>query len=167
RIEVVKGPGTLLYGSNALGGVVNVIGHNEDEAHQGVRGFVTGGGGTADKQGGIAGGLEYGVNKWLFRGSFGAQRTGDYQTPIGKIPNSASRSNSGSFGLGYYGEKAYIGASYGYDVRRYGIPFSALFEEEEPEGELPPTPDTDVDLRLRRHDFRITGGFRNLTNPLL
>ena len=51
RIEVVKGPGTLLYGSNALGGVVNVIGHHEDEAHDGVRGF-TGVAGSADKQAG-------------------------------------------------------------------------------------------------------------------
>src|SRR5688500_13944753 len=48
RIEVVKGPGTLLYGSNALGGVVNVIGHHEDEAHEGARGFFTAVGGTAD-----------------------------------------------------------------------------------------------------------------------
>ena len=52
RIEVVKGPGTLLYGSNTLGGVVNVIGHHEDEAHDGVRGFFTGVGGTTDKQAG-------------------------------------------------------------------------------------------------------------------
>ena len=166
RIEVVKGPGTLLYGSNALGGVVNVIGHHEDNAQDGVRGFFNGVGGTADRQGGIAGGLEYGVNSWLFRGNVSAQRTEDFQTPIGRIPNSATRSNTGSFGAGYYGTKAYVSGSYGFDVRRYGIPFAALFEEEPKEGELPVV-DEEIDIRARRHNARIAGGFRNLVNPFV
>ncbi|HKP70154.1 MAG TPA: TonB-dependent receptor [Pyrinomonadaceae bacterium] len=167
RIEVVKGPGTLLYGSNALGGVVNVIGHHEDEAHDGVRGFFTGVGGTADKQAGGSGGLEYGFNKWLIRGNASAQRTGDFDTPIGVIPNSATRSNSLSLGGGYYGTKAYVGGTYGYDVRRYGIPFAALFEEPATElGELP-TVDEDIDIRARRHNARIAGGFRDLTNNFI
>jgi len=41
RIEVVKGPATLLYGSNAIGGVVNAItGHHlvHSHPHQGVTG---------------------------------------------------------------------------------------------------------------------------------
>ncbi len=169
RIEVVKGPATLLYGSNAIGGVVNVIGHHENEAHEGVRGFATGVGGTADRQAAFAGGVEYGFKNWLFRGNIGAQRTGDYQTPLERIPNSASRSNSGSFGAGYYGDKAYISGTYGFDLRRYGVPFAALFEgggEPEKLGELPEV-DEEIDLRLRRHNFRISGGFRNLENPFL
>ena len=166
RIEVVKGPGTLLYGSNALGGVVNVIGHHEDEAHDGVRGFFTGVGGTTDKQAGAAGGLEYGINKWLIRGSASAQRTGDFDTPIGEIPNSATRSNAVSFGGGYYATKAYVSGTYGFDVRRYGIPFAALFEEEPTEGELPVV-EEEIDVRARRHNFRVTGGFRELTNNFI
>lgn len=167
RIEVVKGPGTLLYGSNALGGVVNVIGHHEDEAQDGFRGFFTGVSGTADKQAGGAGGLEYGVKNWLVRGNLSAQRTGDFQTPIGEIPNSASRSNAFTFGLGYYGDKAYLGGSYGYDVRRYGIPFAALFEAGgSEEGELPVV-DDEIDVRARRHNLRLTGGFKELINPFV
>ena len=166
RIEVVKGPGTLLYGSNALGGVVNVIGHHEDEAQDGVRGFLTTVAGTADKQAGFSGGAEYGVKNWLFRGNVGAQRTGDFESPLGRIPNSASRSNSGSFGMGYYGKNAYIGGTFGVDVRRYGIPFAALFEEEPKEGELPVV-DEDIDIRARRYNWRVTGGFRNLVNPVV
>ena len=41
RVEVVKGPATLLYGSNAIGGVVNTVsGH--DSPHKGLNGYLTG-----------------------------------------------------------------------------------------------------------------------------
>lgn len=173
RIEVVKGPGTLLYGSNALGGVVNVINSDENEAHEGFRGFFTALAGTADRQGGLAGGLEYGFKNWLFRGNLSAQKTGNYATPLGIIPNSSSRSNTGSFGVGYYGDKAFISGIFNTDIRRYGIPFAALFEgggkEEMPNslgGELPFV-DEDIDIRMRRYNFRINGGFRNLNNSFL
>lgn len=167
RIEVVKGPATLLYGSNAIGGVVNVIGHHEDEAHEGVRGFFNTVGGSADRQGGVAGGVEYGIKKWLFRTNLSAQRTGDFDTPIGRVPNSSTRSNAGSVGAGYFGKKAYISGAYAIDIRRYGIPFAALFEEKMPKvGELPVVED-EIDIRARRHNVRITGGFRNLTNPFI
>ena len=36
RIEVVKGPATLLYGSNAIGGVVNAISGHDEGAHPGL-----------------------------------------------------------------------------------------------------------------------------------
>jgi iron complex outermembrane receptor protein len=167
RIEVVKGPATLLYGSNAIGGVVNIIGHHDNDFHEGFRGFLTTVGGTADRQAAVSGGLEYGFKKWLFRGNIGAHRTADFDTPIGRVPNSASRSNSGSLGAGYYGDKAFFGGKYSFDLRRYGVPFAALFEGgEKPEGELPVV-DEDIDLRLRSHSVRFNGGFRNLTNPFL
>lgn len=172
RIEVVKGPGTLLYGSNALGGVVNVIGNDENEAHEGIRGFATGIAGTADRQAAFSGGVEYGIGKFVLRGNLGAQRTGDYETPLGRIPNSATRSNSGSFSAGYFGDNAYINGGYTADVRRYGIPFAALFEEHDEEeerllGGVLPDVDEDIDIRIRSHKYRINGGFRELTNPFL
>ncbi len=167
RIEVVKGPGTLLYGSNALGGVVNVIGNDENEAHEGFRGFATGLAGTADRQAGFASGVEYGLKKFIFRGNLGAQRTADFETPLGRIPNSASRSNTGSFGVGYYGDKAYINGTYAVDIRRYGIPFAALFEAGPVKEGVLPVVDDEIDLRIRSHKFRVNGGFRELTNPFL
>ena len=171
RIEVVKGPGTLLYGSNAIGGVVNVIGHDDDEASDGFRGFATVVGGSADKQAGVSSGLEYGYRKFLLRGNLSAQRTGDYNSPLGTIPNSASRSNSTSFTAGYFGQKAFARGTYGFDVRRYGIPFAALFEGGDEGGEALagalPTVDDEVDLRARKHNVRFGGGFRDLSNSFL
>lgn len=171
RIEVVKGPATLLYGSNAIGGVVNVISNDENRAHDGFRGFLTAVGGTADRQAGIAGEIDYGYKNWLFRGNVSAQRTGDYATPIGIVRNSASRSNTESFGFGYYGNKFWLNGNYGLDIRRYGIPYAALFEahheEETPARGILPDVDEDIDLRQRRHNFRINGGFRDLNNSFL
>lgn len=168
RIEVVKGPGTLLYGSNAIGGVVNVIANDENREHDGLRGFFTGVAGTVNRQAGFSSGLEYGWNNWLLRGNFSTQRTGDYDTPLGRVPNSSSRVNAGSFGTGYFGNKAYLTGTYSFDIRRYGVPYAALFhehDEEEDADELPHL-DEEIDLRQRQHRFRLNGGFRNLNTFL-
>jgi iron complex outermembrane receptor protein len=152
RLEVVKGPATLLYGSNAIGGVVNAVtGH--DYPHTGVHGYITGLGGTTSDQAGVSGGLEYGSGKWLIWGNASGQRTGDYDTPIGKIENSKTRAGNGLLGFGRYGDKSFFSLSYGYDDRRYGVPFADMFEGEG-NGEF-------IDLDMRRHDFRLTGGFRD------
>ncbi len=152
RLEVVKGPATLLYGSNAVGGVVNAVtGH--DYAHEGVRGYFTALAGTNNGQAGISAGLEYGTGHWMFWGNGSGQRTGDYDTPVGEIPNSKTRAGNGLFGLGRYGDRTFFSLSYGYDNRRYGVPFAGFFEGDE---------DAEIDLAMRRHDLRFTGGLREL-----
>lgn len=169
RIEVVKGPGTLLYGSNALGGVVNVIDNDEFNWHKGFRGYLTTLGSTVDRQGAFSGGLEYGfLNNWMFRGNYSALRSGDYQTPLGRIQNSATRSTSNSFGLGYYSDKVFLSGKFNFDLRRYGIPFAPFFEGGATlfGGTLPIT-DTEVDLRQRSYNFRVVGGFRELNNSFI
>lgn len=154
RLEVVKGPATLLYGSNAIGGVVNAVtGH--DYAHEGVRGYFTGIGGTTNDQGGVSGGLEFGTRNWMIWGNGSGQRTGDYDTPIGKIPNSNTRAGTGLAGFGHYSGKSFFSLSYGYDNRRYGVPFAGIFEGGGGEPE-------DIDLSMRRHEVRFNGGFRDL-----
>lgn len=137
RIEILKGPATFLYGSNALGGVVNVVSGNDDFSHNhtGLTGYVTGLGGSNNNQGGFNGGLQYGTGRFLFFGNGGGQRTSDYDTPIGEITNSKSRTGGGSGGVAFYGDKTYLRFKYGYQDATYGIPFAAMFEAEEEEGE--------------------------------
>ena len=155
RIEVVKGPATLLYGSSAVGGVVNAVtGH--DYAHEGWRGYFTGVGGTTNNQGGASGGLEYGTGKWMFWGNGTLQRTGDYDTPLGRVEQSFTRDANGTLGLGHYGAKNFASFTYGYDRRRYGIPFASFFESGG--AEL----GSDVSINARRHDFKFNGGWRDL-----
>ncbi len=155
RLEVVKGPATLLYGSSAVGGVVNAVtGH--DAAHEGWRGYFTGIAGTTNAQGGVSAGVEHGVGKWMVWGNASGQRTGDYDTPAGRIENSKTRSTSGLAGFGRYDERAFFSLTYSYDNRRYGIPFASFFESGGAET------GSNVDVAARRHDVRFNGGFRDL-----
>src|ERR1044072_988406 len=156
RLEVVKGPATLLYGRRATGGVVNAVtGH--DYAHEGWRGYFTGVGGTTNNQGGASGGLEYGTGKGMFWGNGTLQRTGDYDTPLGRIEQSFTRDANGPLGVGHYGDKNFASFTYGYDQRRYGIPFASFFESGG--GET----GSDVSINARRHDFKFNGGWRDLS----
>jgi iron complex outermembrane receptor protein len=166
RLEVVKGPATLLYGSNAVGGVVNAITNDDDDSHEGFRGYFSGLGSTANRQGAISGGVEYGYKNWLFSGRGSSQREGDFQSPIGRIPNSGSKSFFGTGNVGYYGQKGFATFNLSSEKRRYGVPFAALFEEEKERplfGEtLPEPPDEEIDLRIRQNNYRFRGGFRDI-----
>ncbi|HBR56517.1 MAG TPA: hypothetical protein DEA22_03465, partial [Blastocatellia bacterium] len=146
---------------------VNAIAQEDGDYHDGFRTALTGIGGTADDQGAFSGNLEYGRKRWLFRGSLSAQRSGDYDSPVGKIQNSGARSNTENFGVGYYGAHSFFNGSYGLDIRRYGIPFAPLFEEGGPiTGEIPIL-DEEIDIRQRRHNFRFNGGFSDLQNSVI
>ena len=150
KLEVVKGPATLLYGSSAIGGVVNAItGHQS--AHQGLRGSITAIGSTNNWQGGGGGGIEYGWKNWLFWGTGSGQRAGDYQTPIGRITNSYTEQSAGTGGFGYYPDRAFLSLDYTFDRTRYGIPFNPA--EADPEI---------VFLNPRRHSIRLNTGLRDL-----
>ena len=148
KVEIVKGPATLLYGSSAIGGVVNTIsGH--DSAHPGLNGYLTGVGSTNGPLGGGSAGVEYGTDRWLVWGNGGGQGSGNYNTPLGHVLNSFTREASGAAGFGYYPERGFFSFDYNYDKKRYGIPFNP--EEVDPEI---------VELNPRRHSFEFRGGFR-------
>ena len=149
RVEVVKGPATLLYGSSAIGGVVNAISAHES-SHEGLRGYITGIGATNNYQGGGSAGIEYGKGNWLVWGNGGGQRAGDYNTPLGRVTNSFTRDGNGSGGFGYFG-KGWFSADVSYDNRKYGIPFDPT--EEAPEV---------VFLTPRRTSVQAKGGYRDL-----
>jgi len=134
RVEVVKGPATLLYGGSAMGGTVNAISRHHDfsqhaHRHDGMRGFITGSGGTANAMGGASGGFEYGSGKWMAWGSVGGMRSGDYSIPGGEqVFNSRTWSTGGRGGFGYYGDRYFFSVEAGRDDGENGIPFAHEFE---------------------------------------
>jgi iron complex outermembrane receptor protein len=144
-IEVVRGPATLLYGSSAIGGVVNLVSEEiPTKPVNEVHGGVTAQGATADENGGIAGDVSFGNGRLAVRFNGSAQRTSDYETPdpdLETVPNSFSRSKSGGGALSFTGTNGFAGASYQYVDSRYGVPFVE-------EGE------TTLNPRRHRLDFR-------------
>lgn len=149
RIEVVRGPATLLYGANAIGGLVNII--TEDIPTRPVtrpNGNFTFDLGSAAREGGAAGDMQVGNGTFALHAGGGGRRSGDVDTPEGEVVNSQSRSGFGNVGLSWTGAKGYFGGSYGYDDTKYGIP---VIEEGQ------------VQLTPRRHAFSLRGGAQDLT----
>ena len=148
RIEVVRGPATLLYGANAIGGLVNVI-TNDIPTHSmtGVHGNTTVDLGSAAGEAGGAADILAGNGRFAFHAGGGGRRTGDVGTPLGSLANSQSRNGFGSVGLAWTGSKGYFGGSYGYDDTKYGVPV---------------VEDGQVELTPRRHAFSLRGGGENL-----
>jgi iron complex outermembrane recepter protein len=123
RIEVVRGPATLLYGASALGGMVNVITDQiPTQPQHGASGNLTFDVGSNGGAAGGAGDVHVGNGKFAFHFGGAGNRTGNYSTPEGEIDNSESRSGMGNLGAAWTGEHSYVGASYGYDDTKYGIP---------------------------------------------
>ena len=131
RVEVVKGPATLLYSSNALGGVVNAITRHHavhQHPHAGLRGHISGTGGSGNAFAAGTGGFEYGSGKWMIWGGGGGQRSGDYDTPEGTVFNSRTRLANAYGGVGWYGSRNFFSFGVHADDGVYGVPFAEQFE---------------------------------------
>lgn len=169
RVEIIRGPATLLYGSNAIGGVVNVIGygnHLHAHQHQTLSGNLAAAGGSANGLFGGSGGFEYGHKGWLLWGGGGGQRTSDYQTPVGRILNSASDSRNAYGGFGHYSDKTYFNLEYTLGEGDYGVPFAGEFHGHVHAEEHPDESHDDeaekIAIGWRRHNLRGEWGLTHL-----
>ncbi len=138
RLEVVKGPATLLYGANAMGGVVNAISRHQElhpVPHQGLRGSISVSGGSANDLAGGAAGVEYGEGKWALWAGGNLLRTDDYISPEGTVRNSATRMSNGFAGVGWFGNRSYASFAVRANDFRYGVPFAGDFHAEHGEDE--------------------------------
>ena len=123
RIEVVRGPATLLYGANAIGGLVNVITDQIPTARvTRPAGDVTFDLGANAGEAGGAADVHFGAGALSFHLGGGGRRVGNYSTPDGEVDNSALRSRVFNFGTSWARDRSYVGVSYGYDQSTYGIP---------------------------------------------
>ena len=123
RIEVVRGPATLLYGANAIGGLVNVITDQIPTAPiQRTTGEVTLDLATNAREAGGAGDVHIGNGRVAVHIAGGGRRNGDFSTPEGEVENSQSQTSVFNVGASWTGDRRYAGVSYGFDRSEYGVP---------------------------------------------
>ena len=123
RIEVVRGPRTLLHGSNALAGVVNVVrGYVPSELPAGPRGSLTWQGESVNR--GLAGGLalEHALGPVAVRADGSLRDARAIGTPRGELPNTGIRTGNTSVGAGMVGPWGHAGVSGSLYDSDYGIP---------------------------------------------
>ena len=168
RIEVLRGPATLLYGSGAIGGVVNVI---DNRIPTQLPGRLIGGAfeqrfNSVDDESTtmlkIEGGKDHvayhfdGFNRVTDNLDIGGQAI-DQQAALatnptlsvplknsyGWIPNTYAHAVSGSAGVSVVGDSGFVGVSINNLENNYGVP---------PDGSGGPS--TRIDLHQTRYDFK-------------
>jgi len=151
RIEVVRGPGAILYGSNAIGGVVNVI---RDEIPSQVpeqfSGTVTAQGRSINSELTSAVQARTALTERIpFRVEFGGSTSGDLGTPLGNLDNTGTESWSAGAGASWVGGQGYFGGAVLTRRNDYGLPGG--FTGGHPEG---------VNIESERHSFKLRARHR-------
>ncbi len=171
-VEVVRGPATILFGSGAIGGVVNVVDNRIpiDVPPNKISGEFAGRYASADNERSGAGALEFALTNHLVFHIDGSlqytddrdvpgfaldQRIRDLLTPAqlagrgfgenprGTVPNTYVETQDFGVGLSYIWDKGYIGASYSEFWSSYGVP-------DDPEVDDPAEPAPRVHLEVNK-----------------
>lgn len=159
RVEVLRGPAALLYGGNAIGGVVNVIdGRIPREAVNGVTGKVDFSLASANRERGGGVLVEGGSNRFGLHVDAFDRNTADVRVPVSltctqrgttriesRICNSASHARGGAFGGSVFFDRGHLGAS----VSSYRNDYGTVAEDE-----------VTIDMRSTR--YALEGEVKNL-----
>lgn len=161
RVEVVRGPAALLYGPNAVGGVVNQIDGRIPEqrlerafsgrADMRVDSPSSGKVGALMVEGGAKNGWNYHLDGFRRESEnivipgfaqTAAQRATTGSTAAGRLPGSQATADGGAIGTSYVWDKGYLGASFQGLNNDYGVVI-----------------DPAVNIRLHQRRFDIAGAF--------
>ncbi|HEX9882009.1 MAG TPA: TonB-dependent receptor plug domain-containing protein, partial [Hyphomicrobium sp.] len=152
RVEVVRGPATLRYGSQAMGGVVSV----ENERiptfvpPNGLSGQIIGGLTSVDEGADAAFSATGGAGGVAVHADAFRRTAGDYDSPLGTVINSFVRSEGGAVGGSLIGPDGFIGVAYTRFESLYGVP-----GEEAEEGVVPRI-DLVQDKVLAKGEWRVS-----------
>ena len=131
-IEVVRGAGTLRYGSQATGGVVNVLNNRVPTSFpdKPLSAELNGTYGTVSDLYQGAGLVDVAVGDVALHADAFGRHAGDYDTPTGVQQNSFFRGYGGSVGGSYFfgsNHDSHVGAAVTQYDAQYGIPSDTTF----------------------------------------
>ncbi|WP_424753560.1 TonB-dependent receptor [Methylobacterium sp.] len=140
RIEVIRGPATLRYGSGAIGGVVSSENNQVPTfiPARGVSGQVTTGYSSVDNGRLGAASVDAGANGIAVHADGFKTATDSYAIPGGIQRNSATETQGGSIGISAIGDRGFLGVSFSHYEAMYQIPGG---ESEETRSSLNPKQD--------------------------
>lgn len=134
QIEILRGPAALLYGSGAIGGLINVV---NERIPTRLETRPTGEAelryGTADRSKSASMSADASIAKIGLHVDGNTLHASDYKIPdfavkddpqsaSGRLPNSFTRQQSAGFGISTIENWGYLGASIGAFDQRYGVP---------------------------------------------
>lgn len=162
RLEVLRGPASLLYGSNALGGVINIL----TEAIPGyipigIDGNINVFSSIVNKEFGGSGDIHYGIDKFAFHGNYFRRNSSNYMGGNGvEVENSAQFADGYQFGMSFIPSFGLGGLSYSTFSTKYGIPVKAEEgftgeEEDDHDEEHGHGHDSPIDIEMNKQEFRI------------
>ena len=141
-IEIVRGPMSLLYGSSAVGGVVNLVTNRVHSSfEEGLAGRILTQGETASAGMSSGAAFDYGKNGWMTHIDASTRNLQDQKNPSyartselrrddplpagekepkGTLPNSFNKQDSVSGGVSRIFDKGYLGMSFNHFNSTYG-----------------------------------------------
>ena len=182
RIEVVRGPATLLYGSGAAGGLVNIVDERiiEEPLSDPVSGMIALGGDSALEERAGAVELDLGTQRVGVHLDYFRRDTSDVEIPgfaessilraleeaegeeegegeeeaFGTVENSDSETDGGALSVSLLGDSGFIGVAVSSFESEYGVPGH---HEEGGEEEVEEEGPVRIDLEQTRVDLK--GGY--------
>ncbi|WP_426337912.1 TonB-dependent receptor [Pseudoduganella sp. S-14] len=134
QIEILRGPASLMYGSGAIGGLVNVVNERIPPALESkLTGQAEARYSTVDDGKASSGTIDGAIGKVALHLDANTRQTGDYKIPgnriegdpdsaSGRLPHSGTKEKGAGFGGSYIDSWGYVGASVSGLDNKYGIP---------------------------------------------
>ncbi|WP_342118699.1 TonB-dependent receptor [Pseudoduganella sp. OTU4001] len=123
QIEILRGPAALLYGSGAIGGLVNVVNERIPPALEPkLTGQAEARYSTVDEGHATSGTIDGAIGKLALHLDANARQSGDYKIPGGRLAHSGTKEKGGGFGGSYIDGWGYVGASISGLDNKYSVP---------------------------------------------